>query len=98
MFQANDASVLKGLQEAKALIKDDNGNPPSDRPFPDRVKALRARLNLTQDQFAEMYGLPAATIKNWEQGRRKSVGAAAEVLIKMIENDPEGMAEKVLAV
>ena len=32
--------------------------------------ALRAKLNLSQMQFAQMYGIPKPTIQGWEQGRR----------------------------
>jgi len=92
----NDADKLpqQALDETKALInRGGDDDPPKDLPFHERVKALRAELQLTQAQFADIYGLPAATVRNWEQGRRKNIGAAAEVLIKMIEKDPQGMAE-----
>ncbi len=89
--------LRQAIDETKTLIVNgNNDDPPRDQPFHTRVKLLRTRLKLTQDQFAEHYGLNAATVKNWEQGRRKNVGAAAEVLIKMIEKDPEGMSEKAM--
>ncbi|MEO1453047.1 MAG: helix-turn-helix domain-containing protein [Pseudomonadota bacterium] len=90
-------SLVRALDETKAILGNGGGDEPK-RPvsFPDRVKALRARLGLTQQEFAIRYDLELSTIKNWEQGRRKNVGAAAELLIRMIEKDPEGMAERVL--
>ena len=35
------------------------------------VKALRERLNLTQEQFARKVGVTYGTVNNWENGRRK---------------------------
>ena len=99
MDKESDDLLQRALDDTKSLTaKGYDDGPLRDRPFHDRVKALRARLGLTQDQFAKLYGLNSATVKNWEQGRRKNVGAAAEVLIKMIEKDPEGMSEKALEV
>lgn len=90
-------TLVWALDETKAIIdKGGKDEPPPPMSFPDRVKALRTRLSLTQQEFAAQYDLELSTIKNWEQGRRKNVGAAAELLIRMIEKDPEGMAERVL--
>ncbi len=97
MTEVIENSLVKALSEAKVI--DDNGRngePPPRESIPIRVKALRVRLNLTQQEFADRYDLELPTIKNWEQGRRKHIGAAAELLIKMIEKDPEGMAERLL--
>lgn len=85
------ASVLKGLEQAKDLLEK-----PADKrqtPFSERVQNLRKRLGLTQAGFEAEFGVPVATIRNWEQGRRRNVGAAAELLISMIEEDPQGMAK-----
>ena len=32
--------------------------------------AIRARLQLSQMQFSQMYGIPKPTVQGWEQGRR----------------------------
>lgn len=98
MTKGVDNSLVRALAETKAIIdKGGKDEPPPPTSFPDRVKVLRARLGLTQSEFADQYDLELSTIKNWEQGRRQNVGAAAELLIRMIEKDPEGMAERVLA-
>ena len=42
------------------------------------VRAIRRRLRMSQAEFARIYRIPLATIKNWEQGRRQpDVPAAA---------------------
>ena len=52
------------------------------------VKALRARLKLSQEAFALRYGLDVATLRNWEQGRRYPTGPARK-LLSLIEKRPE---------
>jgi putative transcriptional regulator len=53
-----------------------------------RVKQLRAKLGLTQSQFAALVHVEVATIRNWEQGRRQPEGPAL-ALLTALENDPE---------
>lgn len=52
------------------------------------VTAVRKRLGMTQEQFAEWFALDVATVRNWEQGR-SSVDGAAAVLIKAIARAPD---------
>ena len=56
------------------------------------VKALRARLGVSQEVFAGRYGLDLATVRNWEQGRTKPEGPAA-ALLQLIERDPDKIVE-----
>lgn len=56
------------------------------------VKALRARLGISQEDFAGRYGLDVATVRNWEQGRTKPEGPAA-ALLQLIESDPDKIVE-----
>lgn len=56
------------------------------------VKALRARLKLSQEAFALRYGLDVATLRNWEQGRTRPDGPAA-VLLQLIDRDPDRVVE-----
>jgi putative transcriptional regulator len=44
------------------------------------VSAIRRHLGLTQEKFAELLGISPATLRNWEQGRRKPEGAARVLL------------------
>ena len=34
------------------------------------VKALRERMNLTQEQFAQKVGVTYSTVNHWENGKR----------------------------
>jgi len=51
------------------------------------VRAIRRRLRMSQMEFARVYRIPLATIKNWEQGRRQPDAPAAAYL-QVIANRP----------
>lgn len=51
------------------------------------VAQLRAKLGLSQSEFARGFGVPPGTVQGWEQGRRKP-GGPARVLLTLIERDP----------
>ena len=59
------------------------------------VAALRKRLGLTQEQFAQRFGLEVSTVRNWEQ-KRSSLDGPAALLVKVMERDPE-LVEKAAA-
>src|SRR5271170_6057940 len=44
------------------------------------VRAIRRRLRMSQADFARVYRIPLATLKNWEQGRRQPDAPAAAYL------------------
>ncbi len=51
------------------------------------VRAIRRRLRMSQHEFARVYRIPLATLKNWEQGRRQPDAPAAAYL-QVIANRP----------
>ncbi len=55
-----------------------------------RVKALRQRLGMTQAEFAEAFGLPISTLRDWEQ-LRSNPDAPARALLRAIECEPDTM-------
>jgi putative transcriptional regulator len=63
------------------------------RSFAEQVKSLRQKLSLTQEQFAQRFGIPLANVRNWEQPARGTrPDTAARLLISMIKEDAEGVA------
>src|SRR5262249_18875618 len=54
------------------------------------VKALRQRLCMTQAEFAEAFGLPVSTLRDWEQ-RRSTPDAPVRALLRAIDREPETM-------
>jgi putative transcriptional regulator len=55
------------------------------------VKAIRAKLNKSQSEFALMIGVSVATLQNWEQGRRQPEGPA-RALLKVAAINPAAVA------
>jgi len=54
------------------------------------VKALRRKLGMSQSRFAASFGFSLDAVQNWEQGRRRSEGAA-RAFLKVIEREPEAV-------
>jgi putative transcriptional regulator len=52
------------------------------------VKKIRDRYGLSQDKFAILMGISTATLRNWEQGRRKPEGPA-RVLLQVAAKHPD---------
>lgn len=52
------------------------------------VRGIRAKLNLTQAEFAARFGFPVGTLRDWEQGRTIP-DAATQTLLFVIEREPE---------
>src|ERR1700680_274158 len=55
------------------------------------VRALRKKLNLTQEEFAARFHLPLGTVRDWEQGAHRP-DRAAQVLLTIIARDPDAVA------
>ena len=68
----------KAFQREQAKAAADKGS----------VLPARSKLGVSQDRFAELLGLSAATVRNWEQGRRKPTGALLK-LLDIAERHPE---------
>jgi putative transcriptional regulator len=50
------------------------------------IVRLRARLNMTQVQFARRLGLSVHTLRHWEYGDRKP-RRSAQILLALVERD-----------
>lgn len=51
------------------------------------AKTIRDKVGLSQTEFAQLIGVKVATLRNWEQNRRKPTGAAA-ALLTIVEKEP----------
>jgi putative transcriptional regulator len=56
------------------------------------VKAIRGRLKMSQNVFADFFGFDRAAVKNWEQGRR-APEKTARVLLTVIAHNPKVVRE-----
>lgn len=54
------------------------------------VRAIRRRLGLSQEAFCDRFGFKKATVRDWEQKRRRPE-AAARVLLTVIDREPEAV-------
>ncbi|MEK6746438.1 MAG: helix-turn-helix domain-containing protein [Pseudomonadota bacterium] len=91
-FNKVEKSILHGLEQALAYSKGNKKMSTTHKiKIPDiDVKKARSKLGLSQDKFAAAFGVSAATIRNWEQGRREPKGAAL-VLLNVIAHNPEAV-------
>jgi putative transcriptional regulator len=85
-------------EEVEANALSDADNPPWKdeelarlRPVPN-AKRIRAKLHLTQEQFAGSFNLPLGTVRDWELGRRQP-DTAAKNFLRVIEHNPEAVIE-----
>ena len=53
----------------------------------ERVKELRAKLGVTQEELAERLGVTRTTVANWESGRSDCGGPAARLLLLLCGED-----------
>jgi putative transcriptional regulator len=58
------------------------------------VRAIRYQLGLSQGKFSLLLGISPATLRNWEQHRRKPHGAA-RVLLRVAARNPKSILESV---
>jgi putative transcriptional regulator len=60
-----------------------------------RIRKLRNRLGMSQTEFAEAFGIPAANIRQYELGRHMPP-PAVRAYLKVIDAEPE-VVRKVMA-
>jgi putative transcriptional regulator len=56
------------------------------------VRAIRARLGMSQEAFARRFRFSVASVREWEQGRRRPE-AAARTLLRVIAHNPRAVVE-----
>ncbi|MBM4255717.1 MAG: helix-turn-helix domain-containing protein [Deltaproteobacteria bacterium] len=62
---------------------------------PEAIKALRTRLQLTQEAFARILGVSFATVNRWENGKAEPTGDYSRVLYtlqQLVTNEEAGNA------
>lgn len=81
-------ALLASTKEAKEILakkKSPNRTFYIEEP---NAKEIRAKFHLTQNEFANMLNISVATLRNWEQGRRRPEGPA-RVLLNVANSNPE---------
>ena len=59
-------------------------------PSAKHIFAVRKRMKLSRQKFADRFGLDARAVQDWEQGRRVP-DRAARVLLTVIDRDPQAV-------
>ncbi len=88
--------LIQSAEEALAIAKGEAEPAGVFVPESVDVSAIRKKQSLSQAAFAERYGLPLGTLRDWEQGRR-SPDRAALVLLALIERNPTMVADTLAA-
>ncbi len=88
--------LLTSIEEAGKILHSKKAPSHSFRMDDPDVSAIRHHLGLTQDRFAELLGISLATLRNWEQGRRRPEGAA-RVLLRIAAKNPKAVLDAVHA-
>lgn len=82
--------LLESVKQGSAIIKG-TVKPLRTFEFPEsEVRKIREQYGLSQDKFATLMGISVATLRNWEQGRRKP-GGPARVLLRVAATHPEAL-------
>jgi len=85
-------SIRRGLEEAVAYAEG-TADPSRYRVhIPDEidVKAIRAKLGMTQEEFAGRFGFSIKTLRHWEQKQRVPEGPTRAYLL-VIDRDPKAV-------
>lgn len=88
--------ILEGAREALEIAE---GKRKAERVhIPEEIdtKAIRKRLQMTQQEFADSFGFDIWTLRQWEQGRRVPTGPARAYL-KVIHRNPQAVREALSA-
>ncbi len=84
--------IAEGLGEALAIAKGEARPAKLFVPAEIDVKAIRASLGHSQDDFAAYYGFSINQIRDWEQGRARPLGGLRAYLM-LIERNPKEVQE-----
>ncbi len=86
----SNSRILDGAREALAIAKGET--PPEEYavrvPEAVDVRRIRTKLNMTQADFARVFGFKLATLRHWEQKQRTPEGPARAYLM-VIDREPD---------
>lgn len=83
-----DKRLIKSAWQARAMAPEDQEGAQVRVPDDLDMKGIRETLNLSQDDFAAVYGFTINQIRNWEQSRARPLGGLGAYLM-LIKREPE---------
>lgn len=82
-------ALIESLEEVAAWKRGEIELYESPDPMPAaEIKAIRKKVARSAKDFERRFGIPASTLNNWEQGRRRP-DPASRLLLRVIEAAPE---------
>jgi len=92
MSRAVEDSIPQGLEETLAYAKGEADRSTYRVHVPQRidVRAIRAKLGMTQQEFAAEFGFSVNTLRHWEQGKRQPEGPTRAYLL-VIDRAPKSV-------
>ncbi len=92
MMSKVGASAIRGLEQTIVFADKTAGPKEYAVHIPQEidVRAIRARLGMTQQEFAVSFGFSVNTVRHWEQGRRVPEGPTRAYLM-VIDREPKAV-------
>ena len=90
MSKAVAKSIRRGLEEAIAYSQDKAAKSRYRVHVPKQldVRAIRTKLGMTQEEFADQFGFSVNTLRHWEHGKRQPEGPTRAYLL-VIDRAPK---------
>ena len=83
-------SIKQGLKEAVDYSKGKSPKAVVHDFSPIDVKNIRAKMGMTQNEFASAFGISVSTLRHWERGDRAPHGPAL-VLLNVVDREPQAV-------
>lgn len=84
------SELLESTKEAKEILAKKTAPSRTFYIEEPNAKEIRLKFNLTQEEFAKLLNISVATLRNWEQGRRRPEGPA-RVLLNIANTHPHAL-------
>lgn len=84
------SSIKQGLEEALEFSKGNASKAVIHEFTAVDVKDLRAKVGMSQNEFASAFGISVATLRHWERGDRTPQGPAL-VLLNVVAKEPQAV-------
>lgn len=84
------SSIKQGIEEALEFSKGNVGKAVIHEFTAVDVKDLRAKVGMSQNEFASAFGISVATLRHWERGDRTPQGPAL-VLLNVVAKEPQAV-------
>ena len=89
MKEEHFEKIMQGMEEVRRWARGEEVPGLRVHPAPhEDVAAIRKQTGLSQTAFAKQISVSVATLRNWEQGRRRPDGPA-RVLLALLAKDPD---------